>query len=131
MIKLTLFLLICEVCSVNSLNGQSSHQAVLTWQDLLNPSGTTYSVYRGSGLCSGSPIFSQLVQGVSQKTYTDTTVTPGNYCFYVTATFSAIESAHSNFAFALVPSFPPTSLSLSVAWNFEDLMPKRYLSVPS
>jgi hypothetical protein len=35
---------------------QTTHWAKPTWVDTLNPSGTTYSVYRAPGLCSGPPI---------------------------------------------------------------------------
>ena len=37
---------------------QTTHKVTLTWQDTLNPAGTTYSVYRATGLCSGTPAWS-------------------------------------------------------------------------
>jgi len=59
----------------------TTHKAVLTWQDTLNPAGTTYTVLRATGLCSGTPSFATLASGLTALTYTDTTVTPGNYCY--------------------------------------------------
>lgn len=94
--------------------GQTTHKATLNWADLLNPAGTTYSVYRATGLCSGTPIFSKIASAVAVKTYEDSTVTAGNYCYSVTATSGGMESAQSNTALAPVPSFAPTGLSLTV-----------------
>ena len=93
---------------------QSTHSATLTWQDTLNPAGTTYNVYRATGLCSGTPTFAKIATGLTVKTYLDSTVTPGNYCYQVTATFNAIESAPSNSAPAAVPSFAPSALGVTV-----------------
>ena len=91
-----------------------SHSATLTWTDTANPAGTTYTVKRATGLCSGTPTFSSIASGITVKTYLDSTVTPGNYCYVVTATFAGIESAASNTASAPVPSFPPAGLSVTV-----------------
>lgn len=93
---------------------QSSHSVTLTWQDLSNPTGTTYSVYRATGLCSGNPAFSKTATGLTDKTYVDTTVIPGNYCYQVTAIANGIESPPSNSALAPVPSFSPTTLTVVV-----------------
>ena len=90
------------------------HSVVLTWTDSANPTGTTYSVYRATGLCSGTPTFSKLATAVSGLTYTDQTVQPGNYCYQVTATANGVESAPSNTALAPVPSWPPQQLSVTV-----------------
>lgn len=94
--------------------GGPTHSVTATWQDTQNPAGTTYSVYRAQGLCSGTPTFAKLATGVATKTYTDSTVTPGNYCYQVTATAGGVESAPSNSSLASVPSFSPTSLALTV-----------------
>lgn len=96
------------------LPAQTTHKVTLTWQDTLNPAGTTYSVYRATGLCSGTPTFSKIASALTAKTYDDTTVQPGPYCFMVTATFNGMESAPSNSAPAQVPSFAPTALSVQV-----------------
>jgi hypothetical protein len=92
-----------------------THQVVLTWLDPNNPSGTTYNVKRATGLCSGTPTFSAIATAIAVKTYTDATVTPGNYCYEVTATFSGVESTPSNTVNPLVPSFAPTSLTFTVS----------------
>jgi len=93
---------------------QVTHSATLTWVDTQNPTGTTYNVYRATGLCSGTPVFSKLQAGVTVLTYTDSTVTPGNFCYQVTATSLGIESAASNTAQAPVPNFAPTNLQVTV-----------------
>jgi spermidine/putrescine-binding protein len=90
------------------------HSVTLNWEDLLNPAGTTYKVYRATGLCSGTPSFTALANGVTAKTYIDLTVSPGNYCYQVTAVYNGIESAPSNSALAPVPSWAPTKLSVVV-----------------
>lgn len=90
------------------------HSVTLNWVDTSNPSGTTYSVYRSVGLCSGTPSFSKLASAVTVKTYVDSTVTPGNYCYEVTAVLQSVESAPSNTALAPVPTFPPANLSVTV-----------------
>ena len=68
----------------------ATHSATLTWSDTQNPSGTTYTIYRATGLCSGTPTFAMLAAGVTVMNYVDTTVTTGNYCYGVEAVFSAI-----------------------------------------
>jgi hypothetical protein len=92
----------------------ASHSVTLTWTDTANPAGTTYSVYRAVGLCSGSPTFAKLASAIAVKTYQDTSVTPGNYCYAVTATASGMESPQSNSALAPVPSFAPQALTVTV-----------------
>lgn len=87
-----------------------THKVTLTWVDASNPSGTTYSVYRSTGLCSGTPTFSKLATGVAALTYVDSTVTPGNYCYQVTATASGLESAPSN---SVNPAVQPFTVVLS------------------
>jgi hypothetical protein len=96
------------------LAAQTTHSVTLAWVDTLNPSGTTYTVYRAPGLCSGSPVFAKLATAIPVLTYIDSTVTPGNYCFEVTALFNAMESSPSPTAPAAVPSFPPTQIQTTV-----------------
>lgn len=93
---------------------QAQHSAVLTWTDAQNPSGTTYTVYRAQGLCSGTPAFSKVATGVAALTYEDTTVQPGNYCYSVSATVAGVESPQSNTAQAPVPAFAPQTLNVTV-----------------
>lgn len=92
----------------------NQHSVTLNWQDTANPTGTTYNVYRATGLCSGTPTFSKIATAVANKTYVDTTVLPGNYCYQVTATSNSVESAPSNSALAPVPSFAPQQLVITV-----------------
>jgi hypothetical protein len=92
----------------------TTHSVTLTWTDALNPAGTTYSVYRATGLCSGTPAFSKVATALTAKTYADTTVQPGNYCYAVTATLNGMESAQSKPVSASVPAFAPTALSFTV-----------------
>jgi hypothetical protein len=103
-------LLISSVAAAQAV----THSAKLTWVDSLNPSGTTYSIYRAPGLCSGSPVFAKIATGVAVLTYTDTSVTPGNYCYQVTAVAGGVESAPSSSVLAPIPSFAPTGLQVVV-----------------
>ena len=90
---------------------QTTHSVNLTWVDANNPAGTTYSVYRATGLCSGTPTFSKLATAIATKTYSDTTVTVGNYCYNVTATFNSAEGPASNL---VNPLIAPFAVQLSV-----------------
>jgi hypothetical protein len=83
----------------------------LTWADATNPAGTTYSIKRATGLCTGTPVFSTLATGIALKSYDDTTVTVGNYAYVATATFSGIESGPSNCFQLTVPPGAPSSLN--------------------
>jgi hypothetical protein len=109
--RLCLFLLLTVSIS---LAQAATHSVTLTWIDASNPAGTTYNVYRATGLCSGTPTFSRIASALTVKTFTDSTVSPGNYCFQVTAVFSGSESAPSNSVNPNVPAFSPTSLTFTV-----------------
>jgi len=100
------------VLAVVAFAQTTTHSVTLNWADSLNPAGTTYSVYRATGLCSGTPTWSKLATALTLKTYQDTTVVAGNYCYEVTATAAGMESAPSNTAGAPVPSFPPSALQV-------------------
>lgn len=99
-----------------ALWAQTSHTVTLSWVDDRNPAGTTYSVYRATGLCSGSPVFAKIATAVTVKTYADSTVQPGNYCYAVSATYNSVESAQSNTVQPAVPAFSPTALQFQVAF---------------
>src|SRR5260221_9958274 len=88
------------------LGAQTNHSVILTWADKVYPARTTYNVYRGVGMCSGTHTFSKLASGLTAKTYQDTTVIPGDYCYAVTVQLNGIESAQSHTAGAHVP--PPS-----------------------
>ena len=92
----------------------TTHSVTLQWSDTVNPTGTTYNVYRATGLCSGTPSFSKLATGVAVTNYVDTTVTPGNYCYQVTASLNGMESSPSNSVLAPVPPFAPSALTFTV-----------------
>jgi fibronectin type 3 domain-containing protein len=91
----------------------ATHSATLTWSDTQNPSGTTYTIYRATGLCSGTPTFAMLAAGVTAMTYVDTTVTTGNYCYGVEAVFSGVSSVMSPTVVAAVPDFAPVGLTVT------------------
>jgi hypothetical protein len=94
---------------------QTTHSVTLKWVDTLNPlSGTTYNVYRATGLCSGTPVFSKIATALTALTYSDTTVTPGNYCYTVTASVNGVESSQAVGVNPAVPAFTVTALSFTV-----------------
>lgn len=111
---LLVLVIILALFSIPSSAQAANHSVTLTWVDASNPTGTTYSVYRATGLCSGTPVFSKLASAITAKTYPDTTVTPGNYCYVVTANFQGAESAQSNTVSPAVQPFAPTGLSFTV-----------------
>jgi len=106
-------LLFALIVSALALAAQS-HSVTLNWADTLNPAGTTYTVYRASGPCSGSSTFSSLASGIAVKTYLDSGVAVGQYCYQVTATQNTVESDPSNQALAKVKPNAPTQLTLTV-----------------
>lgn len=108
------FVLLLILAAVAAAQTPPQHSATLTWADQYNPAGTTYTVYRAPGLCSGSPVMAKIATALAVKTYQDTTVQPGNYCYQVTATYQGMESGPGNSAGAAVPSFAPQNLSVQV-----------------
>lgn len=91
---------------------QGAHSVTLGWTDTVNPSGTTYNVYRATSTCTGSPTFSKIASAVAVKTYVDSAVTVNDYCYQVTAFLNSAESAPSNSVLAAVLPFAPTGLSI-------------------
>lgn len=106
-----LFVALLLVCSGLA---QSTRTVTLTWQDTTNPAGTTYSVYRAPGVCSGTPTFAKIATGLAVKTYQDAAIAPGNYCYAATATINGIESSQSVSVGAVVTPFAPNGLSITV-----------------
>jgi hypothetical protein len=104
-------LIIALVCPAFAQS--ATRQVVLTWEDLLNPAGTTYSIYRANGQCATATGFTRLASGATLKTHTDT-ANPGQYCYYVTATQNGAESDPSLPAEAKVKPAPPTKLTVTV-----------------
>ena len=92
-----------------------TRSVTITWTDTINPAtGTTYSVFRASGSCSGSPTFVRLTSGLTAKTYVDSPVTPGLYCYTATATLNGMESDQAVGVTAQVKPFPPSSVTGTV-----------------
>lgn len=99
------------------------HAVTLSWNDAINPTGTTYNVYRVTAACAVSTstppagftqIATGLAGGLSPIAYTDATVAAATtYCYVVTAVVAGAESAASNSAQAAEPgAFPPTMLQV-------------------
>lgn len=63
-VKLLIAILFAQVALAQ---GVSQHSVTLNWQDALNPAGTTYSIYRATGLCSGTPTFAKLATAVATQ----------------------------------------------------------------
>jgi len=102
------------IAPIAQASAQGTHSATLTWTDTTNPPATTYSVYRAPGLCTTTPAPSWTkvtTTPLTAKTWTDTAVVPGNYCYSVTATYTGLESVKSTPALGSIPSFTPTSVS--------------------
>jgi hypothetical protein len=110
----TLLLVFTMALAISRAVPAAQHSVTLAWTDTANPAGTTYSVYKATGLCSGTPTFAKVATALTVLTYADSAVVPGNYCYEVTATSGSVESAPSNTAGAPVPSFAPQSLTVTI-----------------
>jgi hypothetical protein len=106
-------LLIALMLSVMA-SAQTSRTVVLTWQDGVNPTDTTYSVYRAQGPCQSGQTFAPVATGITALTYSDPVTKPGQYCYYATATYGGLESDASNNADAKVKPVAPRLLSVTV-----------------
>ena len=105
-----------------------SHIAALTWT--LSTDDTTtacaatgancsQAVYRAPGSCSSTSIFTALNSTVSATatTFSDTTITPGQFCYAVTFTIGGVtsivfKSGDSNFVSVSLPPAPQTGLAV-------------------
>jgi hypothetical protein len=100
--------------------GQASsgtHSVMLTWNASpdapANPT-LTYNAYRLTGACSSTATFTKInTAPITALTFTDASVAPGAYCYYVTAALNGIESVPSNQAAAAILVLPPGSVVLS------------------
>lgn len=94
------------VLITSMLQAQAAHSITLSWTDPIGgyPTGVTYSVYRAVGVCNGIPAFVKppLASGLAVKTFIDSTVSVGSYCYVVTATVGGVESPPSLSAGATV-----------------------------
>ena len=104
--------------TISLFSQTTSHSATLSWVDGVNPSGTTYNVYRAGGTCVGTPTFTKITTTpLTVLTYVDTNVTSNtNYCYTVKATLNGIESSNSNLISAAIPLdvYAPTKLTATV-----------------
>jgi hypothetical protein len=115
MIRPPLMCLAVLLLAAVSCPGQTTHSVTLNWNAPSDATaGTTYSVYRAPGPCTGTPVMAKIVSAIVPRTYVDTTVAPGPYCYAVTAVAGGAESVYSNLAPAVVPSFAPSSLTIIV-----------------
>jgi hypothetical protein len=97
--------------------GGGGHSTALTWvlstDDTTTACTTTanclQNVYRGSGSCSVSTSFSLLTTTSLNATvtaFTDTTVTPGVWCYGVTFGINGLESTKDTVSVTLQPASP-------------------------
>jgi hypothetical protein len=97
------------------LLAQSGRTVTASWTDpnvgLTNP---TYSVYKASGPCTGTPVFAKIASALTAKTYSDVGVPPGVYCYAATVTANSIESAQSIPAGVTVGPLPVTGITITV-----------------
>lgn len=122
-------------CGLDSSNNPIPHCVILTWTASTSPS-VVYHVYKAPGPCPAAgtdltkviPPFAVMAnsigaQSIAATTYTDTSISPGTYSYYVTADSNALgsggnaatESIPSNCAQALVPGvWPPTITQVTI-----------------
>lgn len=105
-----LFVVAFPAFAQNDASAADAKTVSLAWEDARNPTGVSYSVYRSNSVCSVTSLFVK-VASVPAKSYEDTNVAPGNYCYRVTAALNSLESAPSNSVDWTVPLYPPTALS--------------------
>ncbi len=86
---------------------QTQHVATLNWTDTINPPGTLYNAYRATGPCSPTAAFVKIGSMIGSLSFQDTTITPGTFCYAVTAVSPAGESGQSNTAQATLAPPPP------------------------
>jgi hypothetical protein len=102
--------------SVLLANAPVAHNASLAWTDALNPTGTTYNVYREPAACSAAPggTNAEIASGLTSLAYVDSSISLGaSYCYRVTAVNLGYESGFSNAVTVSFPAAPaaPTNLT--------------------
>lgn len=87
------------------------HYTDLTWQDLINPAGTVYTIYKAPVRCADATsaqfvrIAANISSGPAGLAYRDYAVVAGqSVCYYVTAGDGMQESAPSPKADAITPT---------------------------
>ena len=102
--RLTSLLLL--LLAVPALGQTAPKKVVITWNDTLNPAGTTYNVYRAAAACSTNPTLTKInTAPVTVMTYTDSPG-PGTYCYAATAVGPGGESIFSNQGPAVILALP-------------------------
>lgn len=96
--------------------GQTTHyKATINWDDPFNPPGVTYKLDRADNSdCTGNPTFVGKASGIIPRTYTDEPLTPGKYCWRVTATVSGADSTANPTKDGTVPAFAPSNIQLQI-----------------
>jgi hypothetical protein len=107
--KFTRLLSALWICG--ALVAQAPHSVTLSWS---YDADATFSVYKANGPCEGPPTMEQIATGLTEKTYQDTAVSTGQYCYAATATVAGAESAYSNLALAEVPATGQTRVTRRV-----------------
>jgi hypothetical protein len=116
--QICIFVTACLALMFFASPARAQHSASLSWtasSDAAANSTLGYNVYRLTGACpaSGTAGFTKLNSTpVTSTTYSDTTIGPGSFCYYVTATLNGAESVPSNTASAVVLPGAPTLLKI-------------------
>ena len=97
---------------VLAFQGNLTRSADLVWTDTVNPTGTTYNVYRAPNTCDVAALFAKVAVSVPDKKYTDSGLLSGAYCYKVTATYGNLESIPSNLTELIVPLVAPGDLKV-------------------
>lgn len=100
--------------------GQSGHFVNLIWSassDSTAANPGTVTVYRASGACPATGIGSLSYTALTTTApaggpYSDTSVTVGTWCYYVTATIGGATSGPSNTVQAVILPLAPSSLKV-------------------
>jgi hypothetical protein len=97
---------------------QSPHSVVLKWTDGINPTATTYNVYRSPQSCAPGIMGTKINSNpITLLTWTDPTVVQNTtYCYTVRAYLNSVESVDSTGVTATIPAdlFAPSGLSAVV-----------------
>lgn len=107
-----------------SASAQAAHTVTLSWTastDATTNPALTYNMYRLNGACpaaapaaiSGSGFTKQNATPLATTTFTDSSVSPGVYCYFASAFVNSAESIPSNDASAIIQPKSPTSLGVS------------------
>ncbi len=86
------------------------HSQSFTW--VPSADGGAITLYRASATCESNPTsFTPIKTGIAAPPYTDSTVSVGGWCYYVTTTVQGVESLPSNKITITVLPQAPTSFA--------------------